>query len=707
VAESGASWAPIGRLSSVPLSDLTRNLPTFRPDVQGLRGIAVLAVVLYHAELGTNGGFAGVDVFFVISGFVVARMVLGELAAEGRISLGRFFARRIRRIVPILTVVNLATLGACVWFLDPFGEQQQAAATARWSTFLAANVQMQLDDTYQKLVGNPFRHLWSLAVEEQFYVLFPILVAAVAAAAVRAGSRRILGWLTAAFSVVGVGSFVYCLVLVSDPSRTGWVRWAFFGMPSRMWEFCAGIVLAFALAGISAVPKLAADVIGLLGLAALAWTFVAIGGFEPFPGPVTLVPVLGTVAVIVGGGANGLVRRALSMRPLTWLGDLSYGWYLWHWPAMVFAAIAWPAVDQARMVAGAVSLVVAALTHRYIEQPLRKSGALVGPRAAALLVGSALLVFGGATAVDAGARDGYGLRDGVTTTFYYDDAFFGGQFQLVARNQSIEGACYLERLENPLDDMSIVRDGCSNDVDAAVGELVVVGDSQALAASEGVLEASRRIGVRAVGFGGSACPMLADPPRGRVDRCAPVQERYRDLIEVVDPEVVVIANLFTIQDPASIESPQDDRRITGRSGRAPRTERAQVDSFLASLRVEARRLVSEGRHVVVMLQPPPGAFSDRTLFERAFPDRATPEELGLDALIAQRRLVAERVHAEFGGEPGVSIFDPRWLVCGNPDRCVVSDASEVRYTDVEHLNPRGSLALVDGWREVLEPLYAD
>ena len=124
--------AVIGRLSSVPVSDLTWNNPSFRTDVQGLRGVAVLAVVLYHAELGVSGGFAGVDVFFVISGFVVARMVLGELAAEGRIPLGRFLARRIRRLVPILTVVNLATLGASVWFLDPFGEQQQAAATARW-----------------------------------------------------------------------------------------------------------------------------------------------------------------------------------------------------------------------------------------------------------------------------------------------------------------------------------------------------------------------------------------------------------------------------------------------------------------------------------------------------------------------------------------------------------------------------------------------
>lgn len=687
------------------MSDLTRNLPTYRPDVQGLRGIAVLAVVLYHAKLGMAGGFAGVDVFFVISGFVVARMVLVELATEGRISLGRFFARRIRRLVPILTVVNLATLGACVWFLDPFGQQQQAAATARWSTFFAANVQMQLDDTYQKLVGNPFRHLWSLSVEEQFYVVFPLLVVAVVAIASRSASQRLSRWLTWFFAAVGAGSFAYCLVLVSDPSRTGWVRWSFFGMPARMWEFCAGIVLAFSMSRVQAVPRRTADAIGLAGLVVLGWTFVEIGGIKPFPGLVTLVPVLGTVAVIVGGGANGTVRKVLALRPLTWLGDLSYGWYLWHWPAMVFAAIAFPAVAHARAVAGAASLLVTAVTYRFVEQPLRRSGVLVGARAAGLLAVSGAVVLGGATAVDAGARDGYGLRDGVTTTFYYNHEFFGGDFTLAVRNQTIDGSCYLDRLENPLDDMTLVRDGCSNEVDDPVGKLVLVGDSQALAASEGVLEASRQIGVRAVGFGGSACPMLADPPRGRADRCAPVQQRYRALIDLVDPTVVVIANYFTIQDPGTIESAWDDRRIVGRTGRVPRTDRAQIDAFLSSLRIEVRRLVGEDRHVVVMLQPPPGAFSDRTLFERAFPDRATPKELGLDVLVEQRRLVADRVLAEFGAESGVSVFDPRWLVCGNPDSCVVSAEERVMYADVDHLNPRGSLALVDGWRKVLEPLF--
>ena len=689
------------------MSDVTRNLPTFRPDVQGLRGVAVLAVVLYHAELGTSGGFAGVDVFFVISGFVVARMVLSELAAEGRISLGRFFARRIRRLVPILTVVNLATLGASVWFLDPFGEQQQTASTARWSTFFSANIQMQLDDTYQKLVGNPFRHLWSLAVEEQFYMVFPILVAGVAAVAARAGARSTTRWLTAVFSGIGVGSFVYCLVLVADPTRSGWVRWAFFGMPARMWEFCAGIVLAFAPSGIRAVPRRTADVIGVVGLGALIWTFVAIGGVEPFPGVITVVPVLGTVAVIVGGGANGAVRRLLSLRPLTWLGDLSYGWYLWHWPAMVFASIAFPTADHAKAVAGAASLLVSAVTYRFVEQPLRTSAVLGGRRAAVVLAGSAAVVLACASAVDAGARDGYGLRDGVTTTFFYDDEFFGGEFALAIRNQTIEGSCYLDRLENPFEDMSLVRDGCSNEVVDTAGELVLVGDSQALAASEGLLEATRKIGVRAVGFGGSACPMLAEPPRGRADKCGPVQQRYRDLIDLVDPDVVVISNSFIVQDPSTIESPQDDRRIEGRTGRVPRSDRAQIDTMLASLRVEVRRLVAEGRHVVVMLQPPPGAFSDRTLFERAFPDRVTPEELGLDVLVGQRRIVAERVFAEFGGEPQVSVFDPRRFVCGNVDRCVVSDAAEVRYADIDHLNPRGSLALVDGWLAVLEPLYED
>jgi len=688
------------------MSDLTRNLPTFRPDVQGLRGVAVLAVVLYHAELGAAGGFAGVDVFFVISGFVVARMVLGELAAEGRISLGRFVARRIRRLVPILTVVNLATLGASVWFLDPFGGQQQAAATARWSTFFSANIQMHLDDTYQKLVGNPFRHLWSLAVEEQFYVVFPVLVALVAALALRSGSRAVVRWLTVAFSLIGAASFLYCLVLVADPSRSGWVRWSFFGMPARMWEFCAGIVLAFAMSGIRAVPRRAADAIGAVGLAALAWTFVSIGGVEPFPGAITAVPVLGAVAVIVGGGANGAVRRVLSIRPLTWLGDLSYGWYLWHWPAMVFAAIAFPAVDHVRTLAGIASLVVSAVTYRFIEQPFRNAAILGGRRSIALLAGSALMVLAGATSVDAGARNGYGLRDGVATSFIDETQFFGGEFELARRRATMKGSCYLDRLEDQFKEMALVRDGCSNAVSVGAAKIVLIGDSQSLAASEGLLEAARQIGVRAVGFGGSACPVLADSPRGRVDRCAPVQERYRELVALVDPAIVVIANFYVVQDPDSIPSLQDDRRIPTKTGRIPRTIQAQVDSMMDSLRLEVRRYVREGRKVVLMISPPPGVLVERTLFERAFPDRATPEELGLSEIVAERRLVAEKLIAEFQFEPGVTVFDPRRLVCGNPDVCAESSTGVLLYVDSAHLNPRGSLTLTSGWRAVLTTLLA-
>jgi peptidoglycan/LPS O-acetylase OafA/YrhL len=690
---------------AVPIPDLTRDLPTYRSDVQGLRGVAVLSVVLYHAELGTAGGFAGVDVFFVISGFVVARMVLGELAAAGRISLGRFFARRIRRLVPILTVVNLATLGASVWFLDPFGGQQQAAATARWSTFFSANIQMHLDDTYQKLVGNPFRHLWSLAVEEQFYVVFPVLVAVVAAVALRRGSRAVVRWLTAVFLLIGAASFAYCLVLVTDPSQSGSVRWAFFGMPARMWEFCAGIVLAFAMSGIRAVPRRAADAIGAVGLVALTWTFVSIGSVEPFPGAITVVPVLGTVAVIVGGGANGTVRLVLSIRPLTWLGDLSYGWYLWHWPAMVFAAIAFPAVEHVRAIAGAASLLVSAVTYRFVERPLRASTVLGGRRSVAVFVGSAAVVLAGAAAVDAGARNGYGLRDSVATSFIGETQFFGGEFELARRTGTMDGSCYLDRLEDQFEDMALVWDGCSNEVSLGSDEVVLIGDSQALAASEGLLEAARQIGVRAVGFGGSACPVFAEPPRGRVDRCAPVQVRYRELVELVDPAVVVIANFFIVQDPDTIPSMQDDRRIPTRTGRVPRTIRRQVDSMLASLRIEVRRYVQAGRKVVIMVSPPPGVLVGRTLHERAFPDRATPDELGLGALVAERRLIAERLIAEFRSEPGVTVFDPRRLVCGNPDVCAESSTDALLYVDAAHLNPRGSLTLVGGWRAVLAPLF--
>ena len=147
------------------------------PHVQGLRGIAVLAVVLYHSGLPLHGGYLGVDIFFVISGYVVTLSIKQQIT-DNRFSLGDFYSRRIRRLIPLLTLVNLVTIALCVFFLSLFGEIQKGLSTVRWSSFFGANIQLLNENSYTKLTRNPFRHLWSLAVEEQFYFIYPIVAIA-------------------------------------------------------------------------------------------------------------------------------------------------------------------------------------------------------------------------------------------------------------------------------------------------------------------------------------------------------------------------------------------------------------------------------------------------------------------------------------------------------------------------------------------------
>ena len=185
-----------------------------RSDIQGLRGLAVLAVVAYHAQLPLPGGFVGVDMFFVISGWVVTNTVIRQVSGNS-FSIIAFYSKRIKRLVPMLTVVNLATLLLIIVFLSPFGEIQKALSTVRWSTFFSANIELLRADTYSNLIGNPFRHLWSLAVEEQFYLFYPLLIFVIRTLNARLFHIQFEKALRVVSIVILVSSAVYCLSLSS------------------------------------------------------------------------------------------------------------------------------------------------------------------------------------------------------------------------------------------------------------------------------------------------------------------------------------------------------------------------------------------------------------------------------------------------------------------------------------------------------------
>jgi peptidoglycan/LPS O-acetylase OafA/YrhL len=307
--------------------------PAHRADIEGLRAVAVLLVVLAHAGVpGLSGGFVGVDVFFVISGFLITGLLRREYAATGRIRLARFYARRAVRLLPLATLVIVVTL-AGAWYLAPPVRFTTWAGDAVAAATYTMNVRLDTGGTdyFGDPAPSPFQHFWSLAVEEQFYLLWPLLVA----------RGRIGPVLMAA---VTVGSFAWSLYATS-----------YFGTAGRAWELGAGALLALVTTGHR--PWLA-----WAGLAAVGTAAVLFDETTRFPGTAALLPVLGTVAVIAAGG-----NRLLSTAPLRWLGRMSYGWYLWHWPLLLLA----PAGTAARIAVAVAALGFAVVSHHLLENPVR------------------------------------------------------------------------------------------------------------------------------------------------------------------------------------------------------------------------------------------------------------------------------------------------------------------------------------------------
>ena len=346
----------------------------WRADIQGLRAIAVLAVVVFHADLPLPGGFTGVDMFFVISGYVITEMLLRQWHRERRIRLGSFYLRRFRRLVPALAVLVSVTVLASLVLLPPLGGDNRVIATAIGAMTISANVVIQLlagDYFAASTQTNPLLHTWSLSVEEQFYLVFPLLVVVILGLVKTARHSRLALGIT--ISVMSAISFGLALSAARLDLPMGEAILGFYSPISRAWEFGAGALVALAGPALSKLPDPLARIAAFFGLGFVVVGFFAIDESRPFPGVWTLLPVLGTVLLIVAGTGRESTResRALGWKPLQLVGDWSYSIYLWHWPAVVFAAIIWPSVPWAPALAALLSLIPAVVSYYFVEQPLR------------------------------------------------------------------------------------------------------------------------------------------------------------------------------------------------------------------------------------------------------------------------------------------------------------------------------------------------
>jgi peptidoglycan/LPS O-acetylase OafA/YrhL len=495
----------------------------FRPDIEGLRAVAVISVVLYHLNFpSAPGGFVGVDVFFTISGFLMTEIITKEIQ-KGKFDLRQFFQHRILRIWPAMLVAILATLLVGLFLLPPI-ELAELGKSAIASLLMGGNVLFWLQSSYfaPAAEGNPLLHLWSLGVEQQFYVLVPLLVPIAVM-----GWRKDRRWTVVAMAIA---SFTLCIIMTPQKPVA-----SFYLLPTRIWEFLLGSCVALYRAEL-VVRASVTEIGSAAGVGMIITAVLFLNGRLQFPGYWALLPCLGAALVIAANaGALTLAGRALASVPCVVIGRLSYSIYLWHWPNLTFCRLEGASIESGpvRLLILVSTLGCSYLSWRFVEAPFRNSTVLspkqrfVGLAAtmSVLAVASAVVVASGGAPIrlDRQTRDLVAYQDYSQKSSLYR-----------------EGECFL-RMDQPASDFDWAKCG-----DRVVGRanLLLWGDSHAAHYAYGMHEMASRFGIDVVQATYAGCAPIAWRVTNS-ESCADFGNKIRGLALAQKFDAVVISANWT------------------------------------------------------------------------------------------------------------------------------------------------------------------
>ncbi|MGO1165510.1 MAG: acyltransferase family protein [Janibacter sp.] len=559
----------------------------YRPDIEGMRSIAILLVLLYHAGLPfISGGFVGVDVFFVISGFLITGLLIRELETKGKVSLTRFYARRAKRLLPatglvliVTTVLTWVTANVVEWRTFGFDIVGAALYVVNW--VLAGRA---VDYLAEDVGVSPVQHFWSLAVEEQFYIVWPLLLILVGWWVARRRGARVRPVMLVGILVVIIPSFLWSIHMTgADPER------AFFVTTTRLWELGIGAFVAIGSVLWVRIPRIAAIVLGWVGLAAIVLSGFLLTSGTPWPGYAALLPTLGSAAVIVAGFTSGSAGPAgiLAWRPAVWLGGLSYSLYLWHWPLIVSAEAHWDGLSPWQGLAVAVFAVVPAyLSYRFIENPIRFSPTFSRSNLRTLSMGAAFSATGVAAGLvlvlavpgtPAPADDGEAKGAAALTSEAKGD---GPRPGTVESLDSVEG--FVPTAIEAVEDIppQPEKDGCQVDqvspkpIRCEYGDpdgdttIVTVGDSKILQWQTVLDEIAKKEGWHVISYTKSACAFSSGMQLAKGDlytSCAEWNDSVMDKVVDVDPDLVIATSRVNsaLEDTSDKESLSNDAMVTG------------------------------------------------------------------------------------------------------------------------------------------------
>ena len=651
---------------------------TYRRDIDGLRALAVIPVVLAHAGFaGTPGGFVGVDIFFVISGFLITNILAREIG-EGRFSLLGFYERRARRILPALIAV-LAACFAVGWLILLPDEYANLAKSAAATTLFSSNfwfLYASVDYFGEGMLKEPLMHTWSLAVEEQFYLFFPLLLMLLARS-----PRRVWCWVVGAISLASLALSI--ALTSSDPT------WNFYLLPTRAWELGLGAMIALGLPPV-VKSRGVAEAAGAIGLLLIIGSVVLIDESTPFPGLAALPPCLGAAAIIWAGQNRQTVSGTLlSGKVLVWFGLISYSLYLWHWPVLVAARlIGGSDILPPAIAAGcvALSVVLGWASWRFIERPFRnsKSGQWQ-PRWRIFAAATAAMAL--VLAVSAVSFLAKGWPSRVPQQAY-------AQFIEVEGEPELAKKCMNWKLDNP--------QPCSFGAQkSGPPDYVFWGDSHAGAILDGFDQRFAEQGQSAVAHTYSGCGPLpsityispiiaADCDRAKAHTLAQIDTRYSGAT------IVLVARWALLAEGVRVpgENGADIRLKRNGEAMVPISQNAQLleeglDDVVAHLR-------ANGHEVWLVSSVPEHGLSMPRLMARAAmmgrPVTMESDGMGQQAITAAqhqaRTANSARILADVAKRHGAKVIDLGAILCA--ERCRLSAEGQSLYRDDDHLSSFGA-----------------
>jgi len=627
--------------------------PAYRPDIDGLRAIAVLAVLFYHSGFEFfSGGYVGVDVFFVISGFLITTIIVREIG-EGKFSLAGFYERRLRRILPaiVVTVAGCLLIG---YFLFETRDFENLARSSIANNLFLSNVYFYWQTGYFDVSSElkPLLHTWSLSLEEQYYVVIPVLLLLIA----QYGRQRYLLWVAPLFAV----SFAACIYgMRVDPSGT------FYMLPTRAWELLIGSILA-----IATLPRLvsagAMQGLAVVGLGLILTSIIGFDDQTEFPGAYAAIPTFGTAILIYTGRAGTtFINRLLTVRPMVFVGLISYSLYLWHWPLIVFSGYlnAEELTNAEKMALLVVIIVVATVSWRVVEMPFRKKRLLATRRSIFIgsLVATVVLIIAGLAAlVSTGDKEWERWK-----------------------------AC-----ENVAERISENRGLCVIGADSGTPRFMIWGDSHARAMTSAVNTSARRMG-----NSGYVASKSAGPPLRRIERlgrtgCNEFNETVFSYIESnPDIDTVILIARWTLSAVGTRYKSEDGdpiELVDVLSGRSP--QESQSDLFEAGLFRTVRSLLAINKRVVVVGPVPevghdvPSINHIALITNRDVNSMIAPNREEFDARNMEVSLILSRLHNDLG----VQVLSPSSLLCDETSCRVALQDGSALYRDDHHLSTIGA-----------------